>query len=70
MHHIHAERTHDLLAKYRVRKAREPRNFRFTFAEDGFYRTLRRKVAKQIQHVDRKPELMSKVIFRSHSTLI
>lgn len=61
MHHIRTESTQTALAKYKVRVAREPRNFKYTFAENGFYRTLRRKVAKQLDHIDHRPELLSKI---------
>lgn len=61
VHHIRPEQPESLLEKYKIREATEPRNFKFTFKDDGFYRTFKRKVGTKLQTIDRKPELMSKV---------
>ncbi|KAJ6646947.1 Cytochrome b5-related protein [Pseudolycoriella hygida] len=61
VHHIYPALPERLLEKYKVRKATEPRNYKFTFNDDGFFRTFRRKVAKKLKTVDRSPEKMSKI---------
>lgn len=61
VHHINSDVPESLLEKYKIREATEPRNFKFTFKEDGFYRTFKRKVRKQLQTANRSPEHMSKV---------
>ena len=43
-HHI-TSRAVDLLPKFFIREARQPRNSPYTFHEDGFYRTLKRRAA-------------------------
>lgn len=42
-HHIVIERAARVLAKYEVRDAAERRNSPYTFHDDGFYRTLKRR---------------------------
>lgn len=61
-HHLtlKAER---LLPKYYVREASMPRNYKMTFKEDGFYRTLKRNVAPKIEGLDKSPLFISKVNF-------
>ncbi|XP_063698557.1 cytochrome b5-related protein-like [Culicoides brevitarsis] len=49
-----------LLPKYFVRKAKLPRNFKLTLHEDGFYKTLKRKVREKLPSLDRKKEVASK----------
>ncbi|KAB0793079.1 hypothetical protein PPYR_12699 [Photinus pyralis] len=49
-HHI-SLKPDKLLPKYFVRKATTPRNSPFTFLEDGFYRTFKRKVRKVLVNV-------------------
>lgn len=61
VHHIYPKEPERLLKKYEIRKAIEPRNFKFTFNEDGFYRTFKRKVGEKLHSVDRNLEQMSKV---------
>lgn len=41
-----------VLANYFVRNAKCPRNYKFTFDENGFYRTLKRRVAKKLESVN------------------
>lgn len=61
MHHINFHKAHGILQKFRVREAAEPRNFKLTFKEAGFYRTLRQRVAEKLKTVSRKSEYKSKV---------
>lgn len=62
MHHINFEKASAVLKEYRVREAKEPRNFKLTFKDTGFYRTLRKRVAEKLKEIDRtKGESMSKV---------
>lgn len=61
IHHIYPELPEKLLEKYKIRVATEPRNFKFTFKDDGFYRTFKRKVAEKLRTIDRSPEQTSKV---------
>lgn len=60
-HHI-GDKAEQLLPKFYVRDAKLPRNYNFTYNPDGFYRTLKRKVAAQLPSVDRSPEKTSKMI--------
>jgi cytochrome b involved in lipid metabolism len=62
VHHIDEKKVNRILEKYYVRDAKHPRNYKFTFAEDGFYRTLKRRVAEKLKHVDQKPAKTSKII--------
>lgn len=50
-----------MLSKFYVREAKEPRNYKLTFKDDGFYRTLKRRVASKIGGLDQHPVLISKV---------
>ncbi|XP_055706560.1 cytochrome b5-related protein-like isoform X2 [Phlebotomus papatasi] len=50
-HHIN-EGPERLLEKFRIRDAKEPRNFNLTFKEDGFYRTLKRRVREKLKTID------------------
>lgn len=62
MHHLKFARAESLLEDYYVREAKLPRNFKFTFKETGFYRTLRRRVADKVKNTSQKrAQLMSKV---------
>ncbi|KAK9739690.1 Fatty acid desaturase [Popillia japonica] len=49
-----------LLPLYFVRKATTPRNSPFTFEEDGFYKTLKARVRKDLEDVPKQPEKRSK----------
>lgn len=62
VHHIYAERAEKFLDQFYVREAAQPRNFKLTFDDNGFYRTLKRRVAEQLLIVNRKPELITKVL--------
>ena len=39
-----------------------PRNYKFTFDENGFYRTLKRRIAEKVDKLDRSPVKTSKLI--------
>ncbi|PZC85570.1 hypothetical protein B5X24_HaOG216678 [Helicoverpa armigera] len=56
-----------MLEKYYVRDAKTPRNSPFTFEEDGFYRTLKRAVRKEIEKIPaserRKPNYIIDGLF-------
>ncbi|CAO1340139.1 unnamed protein product [Diamesa hyperborea] len=60
-HHI-APKASLLLPSFYVRDASMPRNYKFTYQEDGFYRTLKRKVNKQLKNLDiERPTELSKI---------
>jgi hypothetical protein len=59
-HHI-TERAERLLQQFYVRNASQPRNYKITFDADGFYKTLKRRVAnKTLNDIDLKPISTSK----------
>lgn len=45
-----------------MREAALPRNYKFTFNENGFYKTLKRRVADHYEDLDRKPMKISNII--------
>jgi cytochrome b involved in lipid metabolism len=49
-HHI-SRKAEFLLPNFYVRAAKQPRNYRTTFCDDGFYKTLREKVADQLNGI-------------------
>lgn len=51
-----------MLAKFYVRDAIEPRNYKVTYKDDGFYRTLKRRVAKRLETVDKSVQWKSKLV--------
>lgn len=53
-HHI-TQRANKLLPKFFIRYASKPRNYLLTFKEDGFYKTLKRRVASKISELDLRP---------------
>lgn len=59
-HHLYGK-AEPLLKKYYVRDAKSPRNYKFTYAENGFYRTLKRRVADMLPDLDHKPKKVSDV---------
>lgn len=61
MHHINYNKAQAFLSEFQVREAAEPRNFKLTFKETGFYRTLKQRVAEKLKTIDKKPEYRSKV---------
>lgn len=60
-HHITA-RAENLLPKFKVREAKQPRHMRLTFKDDGFYRTLKRRVGEKLQEIDKTPIQRSRLI--------
>ncbi|XP_052740652.1 cytochrome b5-related protein isoform X2 [Bicyclus anynana] len=66
-HHINTDTVEALLPKYFIKKAETPRNSPFTFKEDGFYKTLKTKIAaklKEIPHdVRRKSDNVTDFLF-------
>lgn len=60
-HHI-TGKAEQLLKKFYVRDAALPRNYNFTFNYNGFYKTLKRKIAAKIDHLDQTPVKTSKMI--------
>lgn len=50
-HHINSAIAEALLPKYFVKKAETPRNSPFIFKEDGFYKTLKIKVADKLKDI-------------------
>jgi hypothetical protein len=60
-HHI-TGKAEQILKKYFVREAAEPRNYKFTYNEKGFYRTLKRRVAEKLDGLDRTPLKISNLI--------
>jgi cytochrome b involved in lipid metabolism len=59
-HHITdlAEKT---LVKFFVRDAKEPRNYKITFHENGFYKTVKRRVAAKLKDLDKSELYKSKL---------
>jgi Cytochrome b5-like Heme/Steroid binding domain len=58
-HHI-TEVAAKILSKFYVRDANQPRNYKITFLENGFYKTLKRRVATKMEFLDRSPAATSK----------
>lgn len=61
MHHIYTERVEQVLSKFYVRDAAQPRNVKLTFHNSGFYRTFKRRIGEKLLTIDRRPELHSKL---------
>ncbi|XP_053694354.1 cytochrome b5-related protein-like [Sabethes cyaneus] len=60
-HHI-TTKAENLLPKFKVREAKEPRNVRITFKDDGFYRTLKRRVREKLPELNMAPMQTSNLI--------
>lgn len=60
-HHVQGK-AEELLKKFYIRDAKLPRNYNFTFEEDGFYRTLKKKVAAKIDNADKYAIRISNII--------
>lgn len=60
-HHIRGK-AELLLNSFYVREAKMPRNYKFTFIDGGFYKTLRRKIADQLSVLQERPKKKSNVI--------
>ncbi|XP_055539793.1 cytochrome b5-related protein-like isoform X2 [Wyeomyia smithii] len=63
-HHL-TTKAENLLPKFKVREATEPRNIRLTFKDDGFYRTLKRRVREKLSELDYSPVKTSNLIIDS-----
>lgn len=48
-HVVNTQKVNQLLSKYYVKDAKTPRNSPYTFKENGFYRTLKRKIEPILQ---------------------
>lgn len=59
-HHI-SGKPEMLLRNFYVKEAKEPRNYKITFSEDGFYKTLKKKVADYCSVIQRTPMRTSNV---------
>lgn len=69
-HHVYQDKLAPYLKKYRVKETTRPRNSKLTFHKDGFYVTMRNKVADRLPHIVKTtPKLLSKVIFFSAEIL-
>jgi len=51
-----------MLDKFKVEPAIGPRNYRYTFKEDGFYKTLKRKVQPILKKSGTGPSMQTKII--------
>lgn len=60
-HHIVTDKLEPILKKYQVKETTRPRNVKLTFNEDGFYMTLRRKVAAQLPEIKKRTRIYSNV---------
>ncbi|CAO1414248.1 unnamed protein product [Diamesa hyperborea] len=52
-----------ILPKYYVRDATKPRNYKLTYDENGFYKTLKKRVVAKLKDVDEAPMGWSKFYF-------
>lgn len=59
-HHI-SGKADLLLHSFYVCEAKKPRNYRITFCDDGFYKTLKKKIADQLGNLNRDAVQRSKV---------
>lgn len=64
-HHIRMDVVEPLLKKYRVKETNQPRNVKLTFNENGFYMTLKRKIAAKLPEIKRNTKVWSKVCMLS-----
>lgn len=51
----------NVLKSFYVREAAKPRNYRFTYEENGFFKTLKRRAAEKLKSVDKSSLWKSKV---------
>lgn len=59
-HHVRGK-AELLLSSFYIREAKMPRNYRITFCDDGFYKTLKKKVNDQLSVLNKTPEQTSNV---------
>lgn len=50
-----------MISKYKVREAAKPRIYTLTLHEDGFYKTLKRRVIEKLKTTDKAPKRKSDV---------
>lgn len=63
VHHLYPERLKVHMEKYFVRAATTPQNMKLRFDPNGFYITLRNRVAEKLRTMDTKPAIRkSKVL--------
>lgn len=60
-HHVSLDKIQPILAKYRVRDTMRPRNVKLTFDEDGFYMTLKKRVAAKLPELKKHTAIYSNV---------
>lgn len=60
-HHVSLDKIQPILAKYRVRETILPRNVKLTFDEDGFYMTLKKRVAAKLPELIKHTQIYSNV---------
>ncbi|KAI8118036.1 Cytochrome b5-related protein [Lucilia cuprina] len=51
-----------MIEKYKVREAAKPRIYTLTLHENGFYKTLKKRVAEKMKTIDNKPKKISDAI--------
>lgn len=73
-HHI-TPKANQFLPKFYVRNASQPRNYLLTFNDDGFYKTLKRRVALKIPELNLRPVMFSNlycdvILFATFTTSI
>lgn len=59
-HHV-TTKPDAILPKYFVRKASKPRNFKTTMHEDGFFKTVKKRVSEKIGTLDHTKKSQCKV---------
>lgn len=60
-HHFAMDKVEPFMKKYRVKETNRPRNVKLTFHEDGFYMTLKRKIAAKLPEIKRTTKIWSEV---------
>lgn len=60
-HHLNDAQLEPYLKKYRVRETTKPRNVKLTFEKNGFYMTLRKRVAEKLPEIKKRTTVYSKV---------
>lgn len=58
-HHI-KDTAEKMLTKFFIRDSKLPRNYKITYKENGFYKTLKRRVAPKLDHLDHSAEANSR----------
>lgn len=57
------EKPSKILQTYFAKDAKEPRNYKFTYEEDGFFRTLKRRATERVKTLDTSVLWKSKILF-------